>query len=105
MLGGGDIRRLLLDLAVVDADGEEIGFVTDTWPGDGGGEPELVKVGVGVKFPQPRFLPIRDAEIHGECLHVPWRLSEIQDAPAADDLRWGDPGTVARAYWSSQTDD
>jgi hypothetical protein len=105
MLGGGDIRRMVMDLVVVDADGEDIGLVTDTWPGDGGGEPELVRVGVGIKFPRPYFVPIRDAEIHGECLHVPWTKLEIEESPPADDERWGDPGSVARAYWSSQRDD
>ena len=105
MLGGGDVRRILLDLEVVDADGDALGFVVDTWPLDGGGEPELVLVHLGLKFPEPRYLPIRGAEIHGECLHVPWTKTEIEEAPAADDDRWGDPGLVARSYWMQQGDD
>jgi len=101
MLGGGDVRRILLDLDVLDADGEEIGYVVDTWPLDGGGEPELVLVAVGVKFPQSRYLPLRDAEVLDDGLHVPYTLFEIEEAPAADDKRWGDPGGVARAYWDA----
>lgn len=92
---------MLLDLDVIDLDGAEVGYVVDTWPLDGGGEPELVLVAVGVKFPRPRYLPLRDAEIVGECLHIPYTLLEVEEAPAADDKRWGDPGDVARSYWAA----
>jgi hypothetical protein len=105
MLGGGDVRRLLLDLDVIDAEGQEIGYVTDTWPLDGGGEPELILVAVGIKFPRPRYLPLRNAEIVGDCLHVPHTLLEIEEAPLADDARWGDPGMIARSYWAAHSDD
>src|SRR3712207_2862722 len=105
MLGGGDVRRVLMGLEVVDAEGVEIGFVTDTWPSDGGGDPELALVAVGIKFPKPRYVPLRDAEVNGESLYLPWTLLEIEEGPAADDNRWGDPGSVARAYWMQLFDD
>jgi sporulation protein YlmC with PRC-barrel domain len=95
MLRTGDLRGL----EVIDADGRTIGVVSDTVPLDGGGEPELALVRVGARFARMRYLPIRAAWIRGHAMHVPWSKWQIDDAPSADDRRWGDPAQIAAAYW------
>jgi len=90
----------LRGLDVVGADGRVIGDVADTWPLDGGGEVALLLVRVGSRFRRHRYLPLAAAEVDGGRLRVPFAAWEIDDAPAADDRRWGDPAHVALAYWS-----
>lgn len=85
---------------VVDRDGAVVGTVTDTWPLDGGGLPELVLVKVGRRFGRLRYLPVAGAELlHPDALVVPFSRLEIEDAPDGEDRRWGEPGGVALAYW------
>jgi hypothetical protein len=97
--------RELRGRTVVDAAGADIGVVADTWPLDGGGEPELLLLRVGTRFPRLRYLPARRAVLRDDKLHVPWSKLELDDAPSAEDRRWGDPAQVARAYWVTAGDD
>jgi uncharacterized protein YrrD len=93
-------------VGVVDAAGKEVGTVTDVWPADGGGEPELVLVKVGRRFRRTCYLPLdgRVAVGDDKVLKLPWSRTEIDEAPSAEDHRWGDPAHVARAYWRDSTD-
>lgn len=91
--------RDLRGLEVLGPDGLTIGTVADTWPLDGGGEPELLLLKVGLRFPRMRYLPARRSELRDGRLHVPWTKLELDDAPSAEDRRWGDPADIARAYW------
>ena len=85
---------------MVDREGERVGVVADTWPNDGGGEPEMLLVKLS-HFALRRFVPVNgvDRSDDDRELHLPWSKLEIDDAPDAEDIRWGDPGTVARAHW------
>jgi hypothetical protein len=90
---------------VLGPDGEHVGVVADVWPLDGGGEPELVLVQVGRRFRRERYLPLDGrAHLRDGALHVPWRRSELDDAPRADDRRWGDPAQLALSYWRDSAD-
>ena len=91
---------------VFDADGVLIGKAADTWPLDGGGEAELVLVKVGARFPRMRYLPLKRARfVPSGGLRVNATRLEIEDAPSAEDCRWGDPASVAKAHWLSSWDD
>jgi hypothetical protein len=96
--------RTYRGLGVVDAAGEEVGTVADVWPADGGGEPELVLVKVGRRFARERYLPLDRRSEVAEVLRVPWRRTEIIEAPDAGDRRWGDPALIAQAYWRDASD-
>jgi hypothetical protein len=100
MLRTGDLRGL----EVIDADGRTVGVVADTVPLDGGGEPELALVRVGGRFTRLRYLPIRSARLEAGAMHVPWLKWQIDDAPSAEDRRWGDPAQIAAAYWLLEDD-
>ena len=90
---------------VVGPDGEHVGVVADVWPFDGGGEPALALVHVGRRFRRERFMPLDGrAVLRDGAVHVPWRRWELDDAPRADDRRWGDPAHLALSYWRDSTD-
>jgi len=92
-------------MQVVDANGAYVGIAADTWPLDGGGEAELVLVKVGRRFARLRYLPLKRARFDRDVLRLDATLHEIEDAPSAEDCRWGDPANVARAHWLSAYDD
>ena len=97
-------RRDYVGRAVVDCAGHPVGKVADTWPTDGGGEPEMLLVKLS-HFAMRRYVPISGVERSDDALQLPWTKLEIDDAPDAEDIRWGDPGMVARAHWSLATRD
>lgn len=91
---------------VVACDGAVIGNVADTWPLDGGGEPELILVRLGRRFPQQRYLPLEHARLRPDGrVQVPYEKWLVDDAPCGEDRRWGDPAHVALAYWLTAADD
>lgn len=96
-------RNELVGHAVVDVAGEEIGTVTDTWPDDGGGEIELMLLKSG-RFSQRRWIPVDGIASLNEFLFVPLSRMEIDDAPDAEDHRWGRPADIARAHWARMLD-
>jgi hypothetical protein len=95
MLRTGNLRGI----EVIDADGRTVGTVADTCPLDGGGEPQLALVRVGSRFSRLRYLPLRAARFEDGRMHLPWKRWQIDDAPSAEDRRWGDPAQIAAAYW------
>jgi hypothetical protein len=88
---------------VIARDGQEVGTASDTWPLDGGGEPELVLVRLG-RFGRRRWLALADVSLLMGDLFARWTATEIADAPDAEDHRWGDPALVARAHWLMKGD-
>jgi hypothetical protein len=65
----------------------------------------MVLVHVGARFRRWRYLPLdgRPALEDG-VLRVPWSRTEIDEAPDAEDRRWGDPAHVAQAFWRDSDD-
>jgi hypothetical protein len=97
------LRQDLAGRGIIARDGQELGTVADTWPVDGGGEPELVLIRLG-RFGRRRWLALSDISLLADRLFVRWTASEIADAPDAEDHRWGDPALVARAHWLTKSD-
>ena len=100
------MRRDFMGRAVIDRDGETVGRVADTWPTDGGGEPEMLLVKLS-HFALRRYVPVDDVEWSEDqsAIHVPWSKLEIDDSPDAEDIRWGEPASVSRAHWLLVGDD
>lgn len=96
-------RRDYVGRAVHDRAGAAIGRVADTWPLDGGSEPELLLVRLD-RFARQRWVPAERARALNEHLFVPWTRVEIEDSPDADDHRWGRAADVARAHWQRAAD-
>ena len=92
-------RWSLLGLPVKDWQGEEVGRVIDTFPLDGGGEPELVVVRLR-RFGQRRMVPVESLLDVGGSLLAPYTKMQLEDAPALGDgtMSAEDPYR-ARSYW------
>ena len=93
-------RWELVGREIHDATGAHLGPVVDTWPWDGGGEPELAVV----RLPGPcggrRLLPVADLWDAGPVLCTPFARRQVEDAPELSLGRHAveDPDR-ARSYW------
>jgi sporulation protein YlmC with PRC-barrel domain len=97
-------RHEVVGLEVLDREGEFVGTVRDTHPLDGGGEVQLLLIGVGRRFARNRYVPAHGAEVREGELHLLVSRHQIEDCPSAEDRRWGDPADVARGYWVTADD-
>jgi hypothetical protein len=90
---------------VYDAHGRMVGRVSDLWPSDGGGEPELLLLRLE-RWARRRYVPVEGTEwTDEEGIQLPWTWLDLDEAPDAEDHRWGDPAHVARAHWLLAGDD
>ena len=92
-------RHEVVGLEVVDREGSFIGTVRDTYPLDGGGEVQLLLVGVGRRFARNRYVPAAGSKVEGGKVRLPVLRVDVEDCPPAEDRRWGDPADIARGYW------
>jgi hypothetical protein len=93
-------RSVLLGLMVTDCLGEEMGRVIDTWPFDGGGEPELALVRMG-RLGGRRMVPVDGLELFGGELRLPYLRFQVEDSPAVGE-DWHtlvDDPHCAASYW------
>ena len=93
-------RSVLLGLTVSDWHGEALGRVIDTWPFDGGGEPELAVLRMG-RLGQRRMVPVSALRLFGEELRLPYARWQVEDSPAYGENRHtidDDPHNAA-SYW------
>lgn len=97
-------RHEIVGLDVRDRDGSLVGTVRDTYPLDGGGEVQLLLVGVGRRFARDRYVPAQGIELRDGEVHLPVARVDVEDCPPADDRRWGDPADIARGYWVTAGD-
>ena len=96
-------RRDYVGRDVHDRQGERIGRVAETWPLDGGSQPEMLLVRLD-RFARVRWVPAEDARHLNEHLFIPYSRMEVEDAPDGDDHRWGRPADIARAHWQHAGD-
>jgi hypothetical protein len=95
-------RSRLLGHTVIDWHGEELGRVIDTWPFDGGGEPELAVLRMG-RLGERRMVPVAHLHPHplGETLHMPYARWQVEDSPpfGEDRHRLDDDPHCSASYW------
>jgi hypothetical protein len=93
-------RSVLLGLTVSDREGGEIGTVVDTWPFDGGGEPELAVLRLG-RMGDRRMVPVAELRRFGGGLRLPYERWQVEDSPRLSEGRYGaeDPYR-AQSYWA-----
>jgi hypothetical protein len=93
-------RSVLLGLVVSDHEGGELGTVVDTYPFDGGGEPELAVLRLG-RIGERRMVPVSELKVVGRQVRLPYARWQVEDAPALGDERYGaDDPYLAKSYWS-----
>ena len=69
---------------VYGADGKKIGTAGQVYVDDQSGEPEWVTVNTGLFGTNESFVPLRDAEVSGDGLTVPYSKDQVKDAPNVD---------------------
>ena len=70
---------------VVDSDGDKIGSVGQVYLDDQSGNAEWVTVKTGLFGTSETFVPIRDADVDGQDVRVPFSKDKVKDAPRMDD--------------------
>lgn len=70
---------------VLDNDGKKIGSIGQVFLDDQSGRPEWVTSKTGMFGGAESFVPIRDAQIDGDDLRVPYAKDKVKDAPRISD--------------------
>ena len=70
---------------VVDRDGNKIGSIGQVFLDDQSGQPEWVTAKTGLFGTGESFVPLRDAEVSGNDLRVPYEKDKVKDAPRISD--------------------
>jgi uncharacterized protein (TIGR02271 family) len=83
MISQDDIARLV-DTDVYDADGDKVGSAGQVYLDDETGTPEWVSVRTGLFGTKESFVPLRDANLTGDRLQVPFGKTQIKSAPRID---------------------
>jgi hypothetical protein len=93
-------RSVLLGLTVSDWQGEELGQVIDTWPLDGGGEPELAVIRLG-RLGARRMVPLAEVQLLAGWMRIPFARWQVEDSPAygEDHRMLADDPWRALSYW------
>jgi hypothetical protein len=93
-------RSVLLGLTVSDHQGGVLGRVIDTWPFDGGGEPELAVVRMG-RLGQRRMVPVSELRLFAGGLRLPFTRWQVEDSPPYGEDRhtMDDDPHCAASYW------
>jgi hypothetical protein len=93
-------RSVLLGLTVSDWQGDVLGRVIDTWPFDGGGEPELAVIRMG-RLGQRRMVPVDALQLFGGGLCLPYARWQVEDSPSYGENRHtvDDDPHFAASYW------
>ena len=69
----------------VDNSGSKIGSVGQIYLDDQSGQPEWVTVKTGLFGTSETFIPIRDAQVDGKDLKLPYSKDKVKDAPRMSD--------------------
>jgi hypothetical protein len=69
---------------LVDRDGERVGSIQEIYLDARTDEPEWALVNTGLFGMKASFVPIRDAQVRGEGVHVPYEKAKIKDAPRVE---------------------
>ncbi|GHD95763.1 DUF2382 domain-containing protein [Streptomyces naganishii] len=74
----------VLDHPVLDEGGKKIGDAKHIFLDDATGRPEWVSVKTGLFGTSESFVPLRDADLVGDHMEVPYTKGKVKDAPHVD---------------------
>ena len=97
-------KQSLLGLAMTDRLGTPVGHIEETWPDDGGGEPEFAIVRLG-RFGERRAVPVSCARIDDEGVCIPYLWVDVYDAPSVENGRYlRETIDMSRGWWQMDVD-
>jgi uncharacterized protein (TIGR02271 family) len=70
---------------VIDNDGNKIGSIGQVFLDDQSGQPEWITAKTGMFGGGESFVPLRDAEVNGNDVRVPYDKDKVKDAPRISD--------------------
>lgn len=70
---------------VVDNEGNKIGSIGQVFLDDQSGNPEWITAKTGIFGGAESFVPLREAEVSGDDVRVPFDKNTVEDAPRIDD--------------------
>jgi len=93
---------------VVDNEGDKIGSIGQVFLDDQSGQPEWVTAKTGMFGGGESFVPLREAEMTGQDLRVPYDKDKVKDAPRISDseghLSEDEEGTLHSYYGIGESD-
>jgi uncharacterized protein (TIGR02271 family) len=93
---------------VIDNDGDKIGSIGQIFLDDQTGRPEWVTVKTGLFGGGESFVPLRDGEVAGNDIRVPYDKDKVKDAPRISDsdghLSEDEEATLYRYYGTGDAD-
>ncbi|WP_434620339.1 PRC-barrel domain-containing protein [Arthrobacter sp. A5] len=99
MITTQDIETIIVGGGVMySTNGDEIGSVRQVYLDDKTGEPSLVRVSTGISITSESFVPLVEATMEGNDLHVPYSKDQVKDAPPMDAEGGISPEEQARLY-------
>ncbi|KRF04418.1 photosystem reaction center subunit H [Nocardioides sp. Soil777] len=109
MLSNDQAQQLLTGGGnVVDNNGDKIGSIGQVFLDDRSGRPEWVTVKTGLFGGGESFVPLRDAEVAGDDVRVPYSKDMVKDAPRISDadghLSEDEEETLYRYYGTEGAD-
>jgi len=69
---------------MVDGHGDKVGKVDAIYVDDSTGDPAWALVHTGMFGSRSTFVPLREASLEGDDVHVPYEKTQIKDAPSLD---------------------
>lgn len=70
---------------VIDSNGDKIGSIGQVFLDDNTGRPEWVTVNTGLFGMSESFVPLREGELSGKDVRVPYTKDQVKDAPRISD--------------------
>jgi len=69
---------------LLDQDGDKIGKIEEIYEDTDTGAPEWALVNTGLFGTKSTFVPLREAQINGDEIRVPYQKAQVKDAPGID---------------------
>lgn len=90
--------RSVIGSTAYSTEGDKIGSVGQLYLDDSTGEPDFVSVNTGLFGMRESLVPIRDANLEGDRLVLPYSKDKIKDAPNLDSDGHLEPADEQRLY-------
>lgn len=84
MISTEEIESIIAGGVVYSGDGHEIGTVLEIYLDPQSGKPAVARVSAGIPLTVDLFLPLAEATLEGNALHVPYGQAQIKNAPRVE---------------------